>query len=301
MYELQNQMYLEKSNIYQYKQCKNCNYTVIDYGKPYEILMTPKLQNQNSALFIICTQPSEKELRDLFRLIIKYYQQKYNIQYLFTLTKDDNIPRVKEKLLMENEQYKDMLVFNHTNNYQNLALTVLLTYHYINQINLNFKYIVKTDADCAINIDLLMKLLYQQELLRKSEVYIGDCFKSTFSNKHPKHYVPREIVSENPVVESVARGGLYILSSNMIPRILISTRHLPFLTHQEDLTVGRALNRLGYKCENMYKKWISRYGCKSYCEKYIMIHPQYKKDEIYAYYNIFLRNITQYHVFYSII
>ena len=279
---------MEKSNIYQYKQCKNCNYTVIDYGKPYEILMKPELLNQNSTLFIICTQPSEKELRDLFRLIIKYYQQKYNIQYLFTLTKDDNIPRVKEILLMENEQYKDMLVFNHTNSYHNLALTVLLTYHYINQINLSLKYIVKTDADCAINIDLLMKLLYQQEILNKSEVYIGDCFKSTFSNKHPKHYVPREIVSENPIVESVARGGLYILSSNMIPRILISTRHLPFLTHQEDLTVGRALNRLGYKCENIYEKWISRHGCKLNCKDYIMIHPQYKSEETYKYYTILL-------------
>ena len=80
MQELQNQMYLENSNIFRYKQCEKCNYKVIDYGKPYEILMTPELLNQNSTLFIICTQPSETKLRNLFRSIINNYRQKYNIQ-----------------------------------------------------------------------------------------------------------------------------------------------------------------------------------------------------------------------------
>ena len=136
-----------------------------------------------------------------------------------------------------------------------------LSFHYLNTQNLDFRYIVKTDADCAVNIPLLYAILQHPSLANKEYLYIGDCFRSTFSNSKKKHYVPRKIISDDPVVKSVARGGLYVLSSNIIPYLLIGVRHLSFLTHQEDLTVGRSLNNMGFSCMNVYSKWISRYGC----------------------------------------
>ena len=94
-----------------------------------------------------------------------------------------------------------------------------------------------------------------------------------FRNPKKKHWVPKEIYGNNSVVKSFARGQLYVMTSNMIPRILIGVRHLPFLTHQEDITVGRALALHNFTCKSIYKPWIIKGGCESDCEQYMVIHP----------------------------
>ena len=286
---LQNKLYFQTNSVYSYKQCNNCNYKVIDYGKPYSVLLRPSLdlRKRNAIVFMICTQPSETQLRMKFRKIISTKYSMYKIDYFFTLTRDNTITNGYYLLEKEQSVYHDLLVFNHTNSYANLALTVLLSFHYLNSQNLDFRYLVKTDADCAVNIPLLYGILQHPSITSKEHLYIGDCFRSTFSNPKKKHYVPREIISDNPVVKSVARGGLYVLSSKIIPYLLIGVRHLSFLTHQEDLTVGRSLNKMRFSCMNVYSKWISRFGCAMNCSEYVIIHPKSSWNEIDSFYNLF--------------
>ena len=282
-------------SIYHYRQCENCTYKVIDYGKPYSILLSPNLSNTtlNGTILMICTQPHEKYLRHVFRESTKTLRHHYNLSYFFTLTKDDSYLKGMERLEKEQSQYHDLLVFNHSNSYSNLALTVLLTYHYLHSLHLPTHYIVKMDADCAVNLPLLMSILHSSEMSELKYAYIGDCISTSYNTvlPHLKNYIPQEIIQNEPWLYAYARGGLYILSYNTLTPLLVAIRHFPFITHHEDAMVGRAMYKMNIVCQSLNKEyWLARYGCSELeeCKKYVAIHPKENYKETKFYYSLFV-------------
>lgn len=67
---------------------------------------------------------------------------------------------------------------------------------------------------------------------------------------------------------------------------LIAVRHLPFLTHLEDVTIGMAATSLEYRCKHK-SKWIARQGCetKESCLKYMIMHKNTSNSEIERYWS----------------
>lgn len=292
--DVQNRWFEKNSSMYQYRQCKECNYELIAYGKPYSILLEPTLQNDapNRTVIMICTQPRERYLRHLFREATKSIRQQYHLSYFFTLTQDNTVSKCMERLQKEQDEYHDLLVFNHTNSYTNLALTVLLTYHYLQSLELSSRYIVKMDADVAVNLRSLMNILYSEEVMEMKYVYLGDCMSTSYNTVLPqlKNYVPMEIIEEETWIDSYARGGLYILSSNSIVPMLIATRHFSFITHHEDAVIGRAMYKMNIVCKSINQEyWLARYGCEDVedCKKYLSIHPTQSARETKRFYYIF--------------
>lgn len=292
--ELQNRWFAKHQSFYQYRQCKECTYSPIHYGQPYSILMTPTLldNHPNNTVIMICTQPREKYLRHLFREATKDLRQQYHISYFFTLTRDNTINKGIERLQKEQDEYHDLLVFNHTNSYSNLALTVLLTYHYLQQLDLSSRYIVKMDADVAVNLRYLMTLLYSPEVMELKYAYIGDCMSTSYNTAltHLKNYVPMEIIEDETWIDAYARGGLYVLSTNTLTPMLVAARHFSFITHHEDAVIGRAMYKMNIVCQTMNKDyWLARYGCTEVeeCKKYIAIHPAQSASETKRFYYMF--------------
>lgn len=289
---IQNQLFRAYSSPFDYKQCESCSYSVPKYGHPFSIVLKPYINSiPNNTLIMICSRPSDTYLRNVFRNNTRSLRKAYNITYFFTLTSD--MPNEVSSLQSEQLLYHDLLVFNHTNSYHNLILTVLFSFHYLQSLHLSSRYIVKTDVDCALNLPRLMSVLYSKRIRAMPIVYGGDCFfnERYVFNPDPssKHYVPAELVSSSTMVESFARGGLYVITTNMITPMLSAVRHLSFITHQEDVTVGRAMSLIGVQCQRLVRHfWLARYGCHPLlCNKYAMVHSKVSSNETPLYYQSF--------------
>lgn len=283
-------MFQKYQSVYNYRTCDNCNYTVVDYGKPYGILLMPELERVivNSTLLLLFTQPNESNMRNVFRSYTKGLRDYYDISYIFVLTTDGSI----RYLMKEQEEHKDMLVFDYENSYHNLVKNVLLAFHYVHNLDLPCRYIVKMDVDVAINIHRLMDILYNSTVSNNNDLYLGECIQSGY-NTDPshKHFVPQSIY-QNDNYPYFARGGVYVLSKSLLPRLLVGVRHLHFITHHEDMICGRALALSNIKCNPTFKKyWLARYGCRKIqsCIHYVSIHPSFDEREVMNSYFIFFR------------
>ena len=120
--KVQNQMFERYPSIYNYRKCHKCGYSIPAYGKPYSILFKPTIVNTvpNNTILMVCTQSSERYLRDLFRTATESKRYQFNITYFFALTRDPKIANCTGVLKEEQSRYHDLLVFNHPNSYHNL-------------------------------------------------------------------------------------------------------------------------------------------------------------------------------------
>ena len=293
MEDIQNKWFLYYKSAFQFRSCPETNYKTIPYGKPYEILLRPNLQSivNDGTLMIVFDQPHLVNLRTTFRKLTRPYREANNVTYFFVMAMESDNPSMMQQVYSESEHFGDILLFNHTNSYHNLALSVLLTYHYLQALELPLKYIVKMDSDCALNLPSLMSILYSPSVFQRKYLYAGDCLESRYNTYDPtkKNYVPFCIVADDNYIASYARGGLYVLTYNLVKPLLISTRHFTFLTHHEDGNTGKALNALGFQCHSLGEEhWIARNGCnsKDKCRQYLAIHPRRSSGEARKYYRM---------------
>ena len=204
------------------------------------------------------------------------------------MASEENAPFLSYRLGRESLAFGDMLIFNHTNYYRNLALTVLLTFHYLQNQLLPIRYVVKVDADCSINIPLLVKVLHSRRIASRKYLYTGDCMASYYNTVNPeaKNYVPACLVQKDNWIPSYARGGIYVFTYNLLTPLLIASRHLPFIAHNEDVNTGRAMLAMKISCKTINIQWLRRYGCTSVseCREYVAIHPRRSPIETLRYY-----------------
>lgn len=287
--KMQKAFYSHFQSMYSYQRCTQGEYPVIAYGKPYSILISPTVSPSRSFLFLmIFSQYGAVRQRNVFRKRTALWRRQYNVSYLFALTEDDDPKR--RRLAREAAYYHDLLVFNHTNSYHNLALTVLLTYHFISNAGVSAVFFGKMDDDMTLNLPLLMRLLHSETVQSKRHLYAGDCMTSFYNSYDAlaKNYVPRCLVLDETLIASYARGGFYVFSSDLLDFILIGSRHLTFIAHNEDANTGKALKLMNVECTPLLQgHWMARYGCESEeeCRSFVSIHPKYSSREMMGYYN----------------
>ena len=125
------------------------------------------------------------------------------------------------------------------------------------------------------------------EVYGKEDCLLGWLYERILHTKYKgfKNYVPSSFV-HGVHIDSYARGGLYVLSRETLTPLLIGARHISFITHLEDVTVGNALYWMGIRCERPRDNWIARYGCfPEECGKFVSIHPNRSSTERLYYHN----------------
>ncbi|PIK39119.1 putative UDP-GalNAc:beta-1,3-N-acetylgalactosaminyltransferase 2-like isoform X2 [Apostichopus japonicus] len=68
------------------------------------------------------------------------------------------IDRVQKRLQEENKKHRDIVLVDAVDTYQNLPLKVLLFHKWLTD-NVDFKYLLKTDDDCFLNIRHILKTI----------------------------------------------------------------------------------------------------------------------------------------------
>ena len=280
------QFYQNRGRPFSYRQYAAPSYHSIHYGNEMHYRLFPQLAHNLGyrVLFMILTSGDERKERIIIRNNFRSLQSRFNVGYFFVTAFNEEY---NQSIIEESQLYRDILQLSHYDSYHNLLLSVLGGFHFITRFNNLTEYVMKTDSDCVVNIPRLLRYLNGMDKYHPQ--YIGKCsLHWTFNIDDPtqKNYVPPSLVVPRQRFIGYASGGGYILRADGIPRLLIAVRHLPFLTHLEDVTIGMAATSLEYRCKHK-SKWIARQGCetKESCLKYMIMHKNTSNSEIERYWS----------------
>ena len=194
-------------------------------------------------LILISTSPQNKDARDAIRTSWCKSCKGNNskIKYLFVLgnsSNDDINAEIKE----ESNNNHDIIQIDFKDSYANLTYKTITGLKWANDYCANAKYVMKTDDDMYVNTELLPLLLKQTPL----ENFLGGfCWGPSQPHRdaNSKWYVPYQSY-RGSWFPSMCSGTGYILSSDIIPRILATSRNIPFF-HLEDVYIAICLNKIG--------------------------------------------------------
>lgn len=275
---------------FSYHSCRDPDYPLIPFGYLYQIRSFPSVLNNETChvLFMILSPPPHQQQRALIRKHYQRHLRVFNMSYFFVMGCDK-----KTNVSKESQQYADILQLDHVDCYHNLSLAVLNALQSIYDSQISFDFLVKTDDDCVININSLFSIVDANHLKRIKFLYLGNCYNRGVYETHNRsssHYIPSELVSIDRFIPNYATGAAYVLSSPLIPPLLLESRYLPFLTHQEDVSVGRAIHRAGLTCiAPRPGLWVARNGCIDpvTCHSFVVVHVSSDVKELERVYDFF--------------
>lgn len=220
--------------------CKSC--FKMDFRKIINEANTCKGTDPD-ILILISTSPHNKDARDAIRSSwCKSCKGNHSkIKYLFVLGNASN-DNVNEELKLESNNNHDILQIDFKDSYANLTYKTITGLKWANEYCENAKYVMKTDDDMYVNTELLPLLMKQ---IPQEDFLGGFCWGPSQPHRdvNSKWYVPYQSYKGSRF-PSMCSGTGYILSSDIIPRILSTSRNIPFF-HLEDVYLAICLNKIG--------------------------------------------------------
>ena len=105
--------------------------------------------------------------------------------------------------------------------------------------------------------------------------YVGDCVNGStynYRNSSRKNYVPKSLIGTMTRIAYYSTGAGYMISMEALPKLLTGYRYLPFISHNEDVNVGRAMGLVGIPCTKI-PKWRWKEGYENE-EEYVIVHKR---------------------------
>ena len=220
--------------------CKSC--FPMDFRKIIDEENTCK-GTETEVLILISTSPQNKEAREAIRATWGKVCQGDNskLKYLFVLGNASN-DELNGQLKKESDVHHDMIQVDFKDSYANLTYKTMMGLKWANEYCENAKYVMKTDDDMYLNTELLPLLIKQ---IPQENFLGGFCWGPSPPHRdmNSKWYVSYEMFRSS-LYPSMCSGTGYILSSNIIPRILATSRNIPFF-YLEDVYLAICLNKVG--------------------------------------------------------
>lgn len=266
---------------FSYRKISDPTYPDIPYENPIEYVHVPVMSTSRHfrVVLLIMSKVQGFYDRNLIRQHIPGMIRQYNMTYCFIIARDSTYDA---EIADESRKYHDVLQMNHVDNYHNLTLTTMGALHYVYLYNMNADYFMKMDSDCGVNIHRLHHMLYTLSAAKAD--YAGECRSGqhyNIFNQTQKNYIPAELIGGIRNVSTYARGAAYLISKQALPKLLVGFRHLPFIGHQEDVNVGRAMALARIPCTAI-EDWLARKGCDSFmdCQQYYIAHRREEHDSV---------------------
>ncbi|ESO93885.1 hypothetical protein LOTGIDRAFT_105149 [Lottia gigantea] len=164
--------------------------------------------------------------------------------FFFGISSDKNI------LFQEAKIYKDIIMEDFQDSYQNLTYKTMMGFKFVTLFCNNAKYILKTDDDMWINLNWLNEYLRtnSQKLINSVGGY---CFKSAspIRKKSSKWYAGFESYPSKKY-PGFCSGTGYIFTNKTAQQVFEISRNVPFY-HLEDVYVSLCIRQLGYTLEHI--------------------------------------------------
>ena len=194
-------------------------------------------------LLLVSTSPGNKEARDAIRQTWGGECRKANskIKYLFVLGNSSSKTK-NEELKTESLQNHDIVQIDFKDSYANLTYKTMTGLKWMQDFCSKAKFVMKTDDDMYVNIELLQALIKQ---IPHDNFLGGTCWGPSppHRDRESKWYVPFDSYRGGSF-PAMCSGTGYIMSSNIIPKILTTSQNIPFF-HLEDVYLALCVKKLG--------------------------------------------------------
>ena len=194
-------------------------------------------------LILISTSPRNKEARDAIRETWAGMcnNDKSKVKYLFVLGNATN-QVVNEELRRESFQNHDIVQMDFKDAYANLTYKTMSGLKWMTDYCSQARFIMKTDDDMYVNIELLSLLIEQ---IPQDNFLGGFCWGPSppHRDRESKWYVSFDMY-RGGYFPAMCSGTGYILSSNIVHGILTASRNIPFF-YLEDVYLALCVQKIG--------------------------------------------------------
>ncbi|KAM7442061.1 Beta-1 [Porites harrisoni] len=180
------------------------------------------------------------------------------------------LQREQNELQREMSQYDDILLVDVVDVYRSLPRKLLKFYSWTVRSML-FNFTLKTDDDCFVNVDEILKALDKRKLQGKERIWWSR-FRSNWAVERVGKW--REMDYTAPVYPSFACGAGNILSADLVEWLALNKDHLK-MYQGEDVSMGIWLSVLGPNIVNDY-----RWSCGRECDRGVFTSPENDPEEL---------------------
>ena len=148
---------------------------------------------------------------------------------------------------IESRESRDIVVGDFIDSYANLYKKMLPTIRWpLHQCRT--KYILKTDDDCYVNIDICLSFLIDYDSKESKPLYTGREASSSPIERDPKskHYLPNDIYPLRTMYPPYIAGGGYLFSGSLLKKLDKASEASPLFAI-EDACFGSLMRKVGVK------------------------------------------------------
>lgn len=199
-----------------------------------------KVKSKLSLLILVCTAVSNAKQRETIRNTWGSIASENNntdyvrLGFLIGSTKSAIL---QEQIEQESAKYSDIIQQDFLDSYKNLTLKSIMLLEWVTAYCPNVQYVLKTDDDMYVNVPNLINTLIKLPV--KSNVMNGVLFRRAKPNRHPtaKWYVPKSQF-EGDTFPDYLSGTAYVMSRDVIPKLLEASSTIPFLVMEDVFITG---------------------------------------------------------------
>lgn len=200
-------------------------------------------------IILVCTSPGNfvqrQTIRETWASIPSLSNNTGAVRVGFLLGETSN-SSLQAKIMEEAALHVDIIQEDFVDSYQNLTLKSVMLLKWTTTFCPNVHFILKTDDDMFINIPNLLTTLVK--LPHRSSVMYGVLFRKAKPNRNvnAKWFVPKTQF-EGDVFPDYLSGTGYVMSRDVVPKLLEVSYNLPFLVMEDVFITGLCASQAGIK------------------------------------------------------
>ncbi|XP_072111336.1 lactosylceramide 1,3-N-acetyl-beta-D-glucosaminyltransferase B-like [Mobula birostris] len=222
----------------------------------YQYLITHenKCKDQDVLLLLfVKSSPENRPRRDAIRQTWGNEQYinselKVSIKVIFVLGVHKYLSQretVQHKLLIEDQQYSDLIQQDFVDDFHNLTLKLIFQFKWANTFCQNARFVMSCDDDVFVHTPNLANYLQQLDK-ETSNFWIGRVHRGAppVRNKGSKYYVPYEMY-QWPSYPDYTAGAAYVVSQDVAAKVYEALMTLNTSLYIDDVFMGICAKKMG--------------------------------------------------------
>ncbi|XP_047436738.1 beta-1,3-galactosyltransferase 2-like [Mugil cephalus] len=222
---------------------------LVEYPYKYNFLMNEPQRCEQEKPFLVLmvpVAPHNRKHRDVIRSTwggqSSVLGKELRLFFLLGLQTGDGAELLREQLLQESKEHRDLIQSDFLDCYKNLTIKTMVMLEWLDSYCSSASYAMKIDSDMFLNVPNLIKMLleapetnYMTGLVARTSLVLR--------NQDSMWYIPEELYAESQY-PPYALGLGYVLSLDLPKKLVEASRHVRAF-YIEDVYLGFCMKHAG--------------------------------------------------------